>query len=144
MGQYDHYTWQQMIRTVLAPARAMSGALRVRCELRVQVSATLYRMPDVVVFDRSWPVEQILTHPPIAVFQVLSPEDRMERMLRKLRDYAAMGIPEIFVIDPGADEVFRFRDGALSLSASPHRFADGGAYVDWTAVRQLEDGAPGR
>ncbi len=138
MGQYDHSTWQQRIeRWFLDHGREWD--IRVRCELRVQVSATRYRVPDVVVFERSRAIEQILTHPPVAVFEVLSPEDRIERMLRKLRDYAAMGIQEIFVIDPEADEVFRFQEGGLRLCEPTYRSAAGSAFIDWNAVRQLED-----
>ena len=37
---------------------------------------------------------------PVAVFEVLSPEENVERMLVKLDDYANMGIPYIRVIDP--------------------------------------------
>src|SRR5579875_3150266 len=74
IGEYDHSTWQQAIERWFLE-RGRDWALRVRCELRVQVSPTCFRVPDVVVFDRTRPVEQILTHPPIAVFEVLSPED---------------------------------------------------------------------
>ena len=52
----------------------------------MQVSPTRYRVPDLVVFDRSRPIEQILTHPPIAVFEVLFPEDIVSRLLAKLSD----------------------------------------------------------
>jgi Uma2 family endonuclease len=44
-------------------------------------------------WTRNQPIEQIITHPPVAVFEILSPEDSMTRILRKLRDYADMGIP---------------------------------------------------
>ena len=35
-----------------------------------KVAATRYRVPDVTVLDRSRPIEQIITHPPLAVFDV--------------------------------------------------------------------------
>ncbi len=138
MGEYSHATWQYMLEKWF-DQHAREWGIRVRCELRVQVSATSFRVPDVVVFDRSRPIEQILTHPPVAVFEVLSPEDRMERILRKLHEYAAMGIPEIFVVNPKADEVFRFQGGGLVPCAAVHRFGVGLAYIDWDAVRRLED-----
>jgi hypothetical protein len=46
----------------------------------------------VAVLDSSAPVEQVMTHPPIAVFEVLSPEDTVQRLKHKLEDYSAMGI----------------------------------------------------
>ena len=138
MGEYSNSTWQQMIeRWFLQHGREWN--LRVRCELRVQVSPTRFRVPDVVVFDRNRPIEPILTHPPIAVFEVLSPEDRVERTLRKLRDYAAMGVAEIFLIDPGADLAYRFEGGGLVVSSGVPLLGEGPAYLDWGAIRQLED-----
>ena len=74
------------------------GNIRVRPELRVQVGPTRFRVPDVTVLDRNLVNEQIVTVAPLAVFEVLSPEDRVQRLNRKLEDYR-MGIPQIWVID---------------------------------------------
>lgn len=43
--------------------------------LRIQVSPSRFRVPDVTILDLSLPIEQIITHPPIAVIEILSPED---------------------------------------------------------------------
>ena len=93
MGRFDHATWQQALQLWFTQNKS-EWNIRVRPELRVRVSPTRYRVPDVTVFNRDRPIEQILTHPPVAVFEVLSPEDRIHRMLRKLADYEAMGHPE--------------------------------------------------
>ncbi len=63
--------------------------------------------------DRSLPVEQIVTHPPIAVFEVLSPEDTLSRLKRKLEDYRTMG-PHIWVIDPEDGSFSRYEDSQLN------------------------------
>ena len=63
-------------------------------------------------------IEQIITHPPLAVFEVLSPEDRLQRMKRKLEDYRAMGIPEIWVIDPQDSTFYRYEDLQLQRNDS--------------------------
>ncbi|MBV8630779.1 MAG: Uma2 family endonuclease, partial [Silvibacterium sp.] len=91
---------------------------RSKPELRVQVAPTRYRVPDVTGLDRDRPIEQIITHPPIAVFEVLSPEDTMTRMMRKLNDYSAMGISQIWVIDPKGPKSWRFEDGRLNPSST--------------------------
>jgi Uma2 family endonuclease len=112
----------------------------VRCELRVRINSTRYRVPDVVVFDRARPIEQILTHPPIAVFEVLSPEDRMPRMMIKLADYEAMGILFIRIVDPVSDEISAFAKGALAPVESVVELLPGSSCsVDWTRVRALLD-----
>jgi len=43
-------------------------------ELRVHRSPTRFPVPDVTVFDQDAPKEQIITHPPLAVFEILSAE----------------------------------------------------------------------
>jgi Uma2 family endonuclease len=117
MGQYDHAAWQEAI-IVWFRQHASEWNTRVKPELGVQVSPTRFRVPDVTVFRRDLPIEQILTHTPIAVFEVLSPEDSMTRVMRKLSDYATMGIPHIWVIDPENGESFIYRRGELKLAST--------------------------
>lgn len=102
VGEYDHASWQHAVELWFAQ-HAKEWNIRVRPELRVQVSSARFRVPDVTVLDRNQPIEQIISHAPVAVFEILSPEDTHSRLMRKLEDYAAMGIPQIWVIDPGAD-----------------------------------------
>ena len=95
---------------------------RVECScpagLRIRVAATRYRVPDVTLLDRSHPAEKIITHPPLAVFEILSPEDTLQRLKRRLEDYHAMGIPEIWVIDPQDSAFYRYQDRQLTLNES--------------------------
>jgi hypothetical protein len=51
----------------------------VKPELCVQVSRTRFRIPNITSRDRSDPIEQIITHAPIAVVEALSPEDTTKR-----------------------------------------------------------------
>jgi Uma2 family endonuclease len=41
-----------------------------------------------------------LQRPPIAVIEVLSPEDRISRYQQRFADYRQMGIGHIWVVDP--------------------------------------------
>lgn len=139
MGQFDHATWQQALQLWFVQHQGQ-WKLRVRPEYRVCVSPTRYRVPDVTVWDRSLPIEQILTHAPIAVFEVLSPEDRLHRMMRKLADYEAMGIRNIFVIDPEDDTYSRYLDGRLlPLSGDIEPLTDWEGFLDWNAIKALQD-----
>lgn len=115
MGEFDHASWQEAILAWFR-LHADKWNVRARPELRVQVATDRYRVPDVVVLDRALPVEQIVTRPPLAVFEILSPEDTMQRILHKLADYAAMGIAQIWVIDPKRTVSFRYTNGSLQLS----------------------------
>jgi Uma2 family endonuclease len=49
----------------------------------------------VTVLSRSAPIEQIIVTPPLAVFEILSPENRMAAMMEKFADYESMGIAGI-------------------------------------------------
>jgi Uma2 family endonuclease len=134
MGEFDHTTWQQALELWFVQHRA-DWNIRVRCELRVQVSPTRFRIPDVVVWDRSNPRERILTHPPIAVFEVLSPEDRMARMMVKLADYEAMGIRTIRVIKPETGIISRFERGRLEpVSPRIEQLPGSLCSIDWAKV----------
>jgi Uma2 family endonuclease len=111
-GENDHSAWQAAI-CFWFRQHAREWNVRVRPALRIQVAATRFRVPDLAVLDRDQPIEQILTRPPLAVFEVLSPEDRMQRLTRKLEDYKTMDIPEIWVIDPQDGAYYRYEDRQL-------------------------------
>lgn len=115
VGEYDHASWQHALEVWFAQ-HANRWNIRVRPELRIQVAKTRFRVPDVTVLDRNQPIEQIITHAPIAVFEILSPEDTHSRLMRKLADYEAMGIPQIWVIDPKAGSFHRYRNDELMRS----------------------------
>ena len=95
-----------------------------------------FRVPDVTVLDRDQPIEQIVTHPPLAVFEVLSPDDIMPRMLTKLTDYERMGIAGIFVIDPQGSK-YRFANGSLRIPAGPTPC--GRLTINFEEIEQLLD-----
>jgi len=44
-------------------------------EQRTRVDVTKTRLPDVSVFSRELPIEQIFTRPQLIAIEVLSPED---------------------------------------------------------------------
>ena len=123
MGEYDHATWQAAVYDYFRQHQK-EWNIRVRPELRIQVAPTRFRVPDVTVIDRSLPIEQVITHPPLAVFEILSPEDIMTRMMIKLGDYQGMGIMGIFVIDPANDKCWRFGENGLREMSDEERVGD--------------------
>src|ERR1700677_3252980 len=72
MGENDHSAWQDAI-SFWFRQHAKDWGVRVRPELRIQTSPTRFRVPDVTILDRAQAPEKIATHPPVAVFEVLSP-----------------------------------------------------------------------
>jgi Uma2 family endonuclease len=139
MGEYDHSSWQYAIQQWFAQ-NAKNWNIRVRAELRVQVSPTRYRVPDVVVIDRKYPIEQILTHPPIAVFEILSPEDTLSRYLDKLSDYERMGIRTIMVVDTRTQTFYQYLNGSLEKVPNlTQELAGSSCSIDWQKVQDFLD-----
>jgi len=68
--------------------------------MRVQVAATRYRIPDVCVLRRSDPADDIVKTPPLICIEVLSPDDRMQRVQERFEDYAKMGVEYLWLFDP--------------------------------------------
>jgi Uma2 family endonuclease len=112
VGELDHASWQKALVRWFGGKEAEWG-MKVYPELRIQVAADRFRVPDVTILSRQSPREQIITHPPLAVFEILSPEDSMTRMLEKLADYERMGIQAIWVIEPKKPSHFQFSEGKL-------------------------------
>ena len=113
VGEYDHSTWQIALAAFFL-TREKELKILSRPELRVQVAADSLRVPDVTLLSRDAPREQVITHPPLAVFEILSPEDSMTKMLDKLSDYERMGIGGIWVIEPKKCNYYRYRQGQLT------------------------------
>jgi Uma2 family endonuclease len=69
-------------------------------EVRVQVTAARFRVPDVVLVEGRRPSSHVITQPPLLVVEVLSPDDRVTDLQDKIDDYLAFGIRCIWVVDP--------------------------------------------
>jgi Uma2 family endonuclease len=64
------------------------------------VKKSRFRVPDLSVLRADAPKEQIITHPPLIVIEILSPEDRLSRFQDRIEDYLAFGVENIWIIDP--------------------------------------------
>lgn len=131
VGELDHAAWQKAIQQWFW-RREEEWGIRVFAELRVQISPARFRVPDVVVLENTGPLkemEQIVRTPPVAVFEILSPEDTLPRILEKLSDYETMGIRGIFVIDPKSGKKYQYESGdlkhveGLNLAVKQKRYA---------------------
>ena len=118
--EWDHAAWQKALMLWFASHERDWGIL-VFAELRIQVAADHYRIPDIVLLSRNAPREQIVSHPPLAVFEILSPGDAMPEMLDKFEAYEQMGIPAIWVVNPRRDPrkpaFLRYSSGQLTPTA---------------------------
>ncbi len=113
MGENQHSAWQ-MALTVYFGSRAREWGIRVRPELRTKTSERRYRVPDIAILDAAAPPDPVALVPPLAAFEILSPEDRLSRLLVRLADFESMGVSALYVIDPADNSFFRYQAGKLA------------------------------
>jgi Uma2 family endonuclease len=88
---------------------------RVYCiaEQHIQVSPTRFRVPDLCVYLER-PKDQVFRTPPFICIEILSPEDRMDRVQDRIDDYLKFGVPHVWVINPRTRRAwFYTKDGSI-------------------------------
>jgi Uma2 family endonuclease len=99
MGEIPHGTIQGNLYYLLRQMRSRLG-LRVIPEIRIQISQARYRVADLAVWRNDDIGTGIPTVAPFLVVEILSPEDRMVRMLPKIQEYLSIGVEWIWIVDP--------------------------------------------
>jgi Uma2 family endonuclease len=126
LGETEHSDLQtRLVELLLTPESKLY--VRATTEPRVQVKETRFRILDVCVRRISDPKEQFIRRAPLLCIEVLSPEDRMSRIMERVRDYLEMGVPEVWVFDTSKRSVLLFAgstmveqtQGALKVPETP-------------------------
>jgi Uma2 family endonuclease len=112
VGEKGHSKTQMRIAAFFYNQRTALD-IHVFPELRIHVGPKKYRVPDICVVLGKEPEEEVLTRPPFLCIEILSPEDRASRVLHKLADYLAFGVPNIWVIDPWNRRAFVYTQSGM-------------------------------
>ena len=128
LGEFEHSFLQLFLGSIFVTHRAEWGVIAVS-EQRVQTQPNHFRVPDLTILRAGAPRERILTHPPLLVIEILSPEDTLRRTAAKAAEYLTFGIEHVWVIDPNARVGYRgtanglelARSGELSIPETPIR-----------------------
>jgi Uma2 family endonuclease len=128
VGEFDHGYLQLLLGVIFTNNREAWG-VRAVTEVRAQVSRTRFRVADISVLSADAPREQIITHPPLIVIEILSPEDRLSRFQDRIDDYLAFGVENIWIVDPER------RSAWTASSAGLHLVRDGALTVEGTPIR---------
>ncbi|MEI9815031.1 MAG: Uma2 family endonuclease [Acidobacteriota bacterium] len=91
-------------------AKYAEQGIEVFTEIRIRVSASRFRIPDICV-TLGDPGEEILTRPPLLCIEILSPEDRMARVETRVRDFLDMGVPYVRLLNPATRQAHVGRPG---------------------------------
>ncbi|SNS22956.1 Endonuclease, Uma2 family (restriction endonuclease fold) [Granulicella rosea] len=127
VGEFDHADVQMAIGVFLR-AQQQQWNIRVVPQVRVQISATRYRVPDICVIPGDWKREPIVRVPPLLCVEVLSPRDRLKRVHKRIQDFFDMGVLAVWILDPVTRTAYVCdREGM-----APHR--EGTLLVEGTSI----------
>ena len=98
-GEIPHAYLQAKLSPLLWQLYSHLGIF-VLTEIRIQITSLRFRVADVAVWRDSNIGTGIPTVTPFLVIEILSPEDRMVRMLPKIQEYLSIGVEWVWVIDP--------------------------------------------
>jgi Uma2 family endonuclease len=102
-------------------------------ESRIQVNPERVRLPDVIV-DHAGHHPAVLTAPPLVVIEILSPSDTFAETVEKVQDYLAMGIPNVWIIDPPTRTGFVCNAHAQPRPTLRFEVANSPIYLDLTLL----------
>jgi Uma2 family endonuclease len=127
-GEFEHAFLQTFLGSIFIHHRSDWSVVPLT-EQRIRLAPRRFRIPDVAVIRAGLPREGVLSHPPLIVIEIQSPEDTLRRTAEKSVEYLAFGIENVWVIDPYARVAYRgtekgldlVRNGELTVPGSPIR-----------------------
>jgi Uma2 family endonuclease len=141
LGEFEHAYVQGILITLFNNHRADWGVYALP-EQRVQTQKTHFRVPDIAVLREGSKREPILTHPPLLIVEVQSPDQSLRYTEAKALEYLAFGVENLWVVDPYARVAYRgttnglelVRTGELAIPDSPIRIVLGDLFAELDRV----------
>ena len=99
MGELEHSVMQVAIAAWFFSRRA-EWKIKTTTEYRTRTTRTRVRLPDIAVVWLTDAAERVRVTAPLLVIEILSPEDRPGRVMKRLDDFVAMGVENIWIFDP--------------------------------------------
>jgi Uma2 family endonuclease len=110
LGERDHSRIQREL-IFFFRSRQQAWKVFVFPEQRVQVGSKRFRVPDICVYLGEEPKDQIFRTPPFICVEILSLEDRWERIQQKIDDYLKFGVPYVWVLNPRELRAWSYTSG---------------------------------
>ncbi len=98
VGKWEHARLQLLLGAWFAQHESAWGVM-CSTEQRTQVTSSRIRIPDLVIVTAG-PQPDVLEAPPLLVVEILSPDDTYSNTQSRARDYSAMGVETVWIIDP--------------------------------------------
>ena len=94
--------------------------LRAISELRTRTQTARVRLPDVaIVQDDGLLMQYPRINPPFIAIEILSPDDRLSRTIPRLKEFLAMGVHHVWLLNPMEQAGYVFTSNGLTLVETP-------------------------
>ena len=141
MGEWDHSFLQSALSFWFFRHRA-EWKIEVLAEYRTRTSKSRVRLPDVCVVRQGEPVEKVRVTASLLCIEILSPEDRPGRVMKRLDDFVQMGVENLWILDPSDRSAATYsRFGMKRLDGDRLAIPDSPIYLDVPAIFATLDGA---
>ncbi len=136
LGEKEHALLQSALNYLFRHNRS-SWNIEAYPKLRVQVTPTRFRIPDITVVQTGkW--ERILRTPPLLTIEILSPEDSLSSIRRRVDDYLRFGTEHVWIIDADLRKAYvcslhgfeEPADGVLTIPGSSIRVVLGDLFAE--------------
>ena len=107
LGKYEHARLQWLIGLFFGNQEKLWKIQGVT-EQRIRCAQSRIRVCDLALLSSDAPREDVTETPPLFCIEILSPEDRIPRAKLVLADYLAMGVQNIWLIDPMRRAAYTF------------------------------------
>ena len=104
MGKNRHSRTQGLL-TIWLGSREKEHGHKVLVEQRVKTSPSRVRIPDICLVGVH-DTDEVIQTPPALCVEILSPDDRWNRIQDRLSDFLSFGVPMIWIVDPYAKEAW--------------------------------------
>ena|SRR5690242_1393557 len=99
VGSLSHAKLQTLLSRYIGN-RARDWNVEVFVELRIRAREGWLPIPDIAVYERPAPTEEVPTRLPLLWIEILSNDDTIKDVREKIQDAIACGAPWLWVIDP--------------------------------------------
>ena len=117
LGEYEHARLQYLL-SIYFGTREKLWAIKGVVEQRIRINSSRVRVADFAILRADAPREKVTETPPLICIEIMSPQDRLSRAEQVLADYFAMGVANIWLIDPIRRSAFTFTANRLQKSST--------------------------
>ena len=111
LGGNSHSSTQANLIGILQSLRK-KHRIHVRPEIHMRLAPARIRVADLAVFLEK-PADEIPSSPPHVVVEIVSPGDRYQEILDKLKEYRGWGIGHIWLLDPASQSFSVYDEAGL-------------------------------